>query len=386
MPVVSKITKSFVDSVPNTEKGQASYCDKKLPGFYLIVGMRAKTYIVQKDIHGKTIRYTIGRHTHVTAEQARKVAKEKLFWMSQGVNPNEQGKIEQAQNMTLAGALEGYLQTRRNLKERTRRDYRYYVDKYLFDWRDTMMTDITKDMIGKRHAYIAQHNGPTSANKSMRLLRALFNYAYATYDICPVNPVSYLTHVRGWYRENRRRTYIKPHELKSWWQAVHQLENDTYRDFLLMLLFTGLRRGEAQQLRWSDIDFTGRTITIPDTKNGDPLTLPLSSFLIEMLENRRMRYGNYKYVFPGPGQHGYLAEPKKGIYKVIAACGVDFSCHDLRRTFITIAESLDLSHYALKRLINHRITDMTGSYIIVDVERLREPVQRIADFILEQVK
>ncbi|USO04386.1 MAG: hypothetical protein H6853_03700 [Rhodospirillales bacterium] len=65
--------------------------------------------------------------------------------------------------------------------------------------------------------------------------------------------------------------------------------------------------------------------------------------------------------------------------------GISFTCHDLRRTFITIAESLEISAYALKRLINHRVTDVTGGYIIVDVERLRNPVQKIEAFILEKV-
>ena len=49
----------------------------------------------------------------------------------------------------------------------------------------------------------------------------------------------------GWYKEKRRRTYIKPYELKAWWGAVYDLENDTYRDLLLLLLFTGLRQSEG---------------------------------------------------------------------------------------------------------------------------------------------
>jgi integrase len=232
---------------------------------------------------------------------------------------------------------------------------------------------------------MAENNGPTTANKTMRLVRALFNYSYATYDICPANPVTYLTHIRGWYKERRRRTYIKPHDLKKWWQAVQALENDTYRDFFLLMLFTGLRRGEAQRLCWDDIDFIDKTFTVTDTKNGDPLTLPLGGFLLNMLEERRKRYGNYEYVFPGAGEHGYLHEPKKGIAKVIKSSGIQFTNHDLRRTFITIAESLEISAYALKRLINHRATDVTGGYIIVDVERLRSPVNKIEAFILEKV-
>ena len=66
--------------------------------------------------------------------------------------------------------------------------------------------------------------------------------------------------------------------------------------------------------------------------------------------------------------------------------GVSFSAHDLRRTFITIAESLDISVYALKRLLNHKmINDVTAGYIITDVYRLRVPMQKITDYILLQV-
>ena len=54
----------------------------------------------------------------------------------------------------------------------------------------------------------------------------------------------------------------------------------------------------------------------------------------------------------------------------------------MRRTFITIAESLDISGYAVKRLVNHKMSgDVTAGYIITDVERLRKPMQKITDFI-----
>ena len=157
------------------------------------------------------------------------------------------------------------------------------------------------------------------------------------------------------------------------------------RDYLIFLLFTGLRRTEAAKLKWEDIDFEDRTFTIHQTKNGDPLVLPMSDYIYEMLCNRHNRHTG-EYVFPGPGREGFLAEPKKAIYKVAVSSCVSFTCHDLRRTFITIAEGLDLPYYALKRLMNHRINDVTSGYIVMDVNRLREPTQKIADYIIKEVK
>jgi hypothetical protein len=57
---------------------------------------------------------------------------------------------------------------------------------------------------------------------------------------------------------------------------------------------------------------------------------------------------------------------------------------NLRRTLITIAESLDISAYALKNLLNHKSSnDVTAGYIISNPERLRIPMQRITDHLLK---
>ena len=158
---------------------------------------------------------------------------------------------------------------------------------------------------------------------------------------------------------------------------------ETVADYLLLLIFTGLRRQEAAQLRWENVDLLDRTLTIPDPKNHEPLRLPLSSVVLEMLEERASHAVN-EYVFPGTGAEGYLIEPRAAIQCVIETSGVDFTIHDLRRTFITIADSIDIPAYAIKRLVNHKMRgDVTAGYIVSDVERLRRPMQQITDFILK---
>lgn len=381
----AKLTKSTIDAMPTPEKGQTMYWDSDLPGFGLIVGPRSKTFVAQKDIRGRTVRSSIGRFGHFTADEARKIAKDRLYHMAQGINPNDDGKQAVQSAITLGVVLESYITMNHSLKPSTRKAYRHALHRYMGDWLPMLMTDIDKRMIGARHARIATEHSAYAANAAMRVLRALFNYAHATFDVCPANPVQYLTKIKAWFKEKRRRTYISPSDLPAWWQAVRGLENDTYRDFLLLLLFTGLRRGEAASLRWANINFKDRYFTITDTKNGDPLDLPLGQFLLDMLTARQQHHGSQEFVFPGPGTGGHLAEPKKGVLKVIQKSGVDFTCHDLRRTFITIAESLDVSGYALKRLLNHRVTDVTGGYIIMDAERLRGPAEKVEQFILERV-
>jgi len=195
------------------------------------------------------------------------------------------------------------------------------------------------------------------------------------------NPVSRLSRTRGWFRVERRRTVIKPYQLADWYQGTLKLQSDTARDYLHFTLMTGLRRGESASLSWDMVDFEDRTFTIPKTKNGESHTLPLSDFTFVLLKRRLKEYGGYHHVFPSNSKQGHYTDPKKAIEYVKDYSGVEFCMHDLRRTFITIAESLDISVYALKRMMNHKMAnDVTAGYIISDVERLRDPMQRITDY------
>ena len=193
----AKITKSFVDQTPFNNKGQTLYCDVDLAGFYLVIGKRAKTYIVQKDIQGRSVRITIGRHGHFTPEEARKIAKDHLYLMAQGIDPSKLEEKQREGVVTLKQVLEAYKLTRKNLSEVTIREYEYALKKYLPDWMGKLMSDITKDMVIARHAALGRNHGPATANGVMRVLRAMFNYAHATYDICEINPVSYLSKVKA---------------------------------------------------------------------------------------------------------------------------------------------------------------------------------------------
>ena len=157
------------------------------------------------------------------------------------------------------------------------------------------------------------------------------------------------------------------------------------RDYLLLLLFTGLRRVEAASLRWEDVDLKGKVLRIPaaNTKAGRKLDLPLTDVVHDLLVARR-RLGDTKFVFPANSKSGHLAEPKFALRQVAKACGVEISVHDLRRTFLTAAEAADISHFALKALVNHALgNDVTGGYVQMTVERLREPAQRVADRLKE---
>jgi integrase len=329
---------------------------------------------------------------------ARRKAQELLGSMTLGKNPTAERRAARSVSVTLAQALEDFLKARNALKPRTVASYRYYLPKCFPEWLALPLRQIKKDMVARRHALIGQEQGHATANLSCRYLRSIFNYSMGRYEgyngmaILSENPVLRLSHTRSWFKVERRRTYIKDSDLGVFLDAVDALRielagsrktTEVVPDYIELLLLTGLRRNEAARIKWADADFEARAFTITDTKNNQPLTLPLSDRVYEILSQRHEATGGSGFVFPGEGKAGYLTDPKRQMKKIIAMSGVKFSIHDLRRTFATVAESLDISYSVLKRLLNHKQAgDVTAGYIIHDVERLRLPMQAITNAIL----
>lgn len=393
-----KFSKLEIDRIPHPESGQKLFWDTSLRGFGLRVTPGVKTYIVEGRLHGKTCRVKIGRHGPFTVDQARSEAMGLLRLMAQGVNPNSQKRDKKTLGTTLAEAYSDYKQARK-LRPKTVQIYDSVFRRCFPDWMTLPLVQISKEMVEERHREISEKNGPrgkgeAQAHQAMRTLRSVLNFAAVKYEtesgepILTVNPVKRLNDLKAWNDVPRRKTVIREHQLKAWASAVMGLDNPVARDFLLLLLFTGLRRSEAASLCWSDIDFEAKTLSIPGdrTKNHDDHCLPLTRELICLLQERsKVRRIDNPFIFPGDGKCGYILEPKRQIKHVIERSGVRFMCHDLRRTFLSVAESLDVSYYALKKIANHRDgSDVTAGYIVNDVERLREPMQRINKFLSDK--
>jgi integrase len=382
MPTI-RLTKRAVEAIENVDSGQCFHWDTQLTGFGVKATKSGKSYVVEGQVNRKRRRYVIGNVEVFALEQARKRAQSILVDMANGIDPNQRKRGEIVEAITVAEAFENFFKMKSGLAENTITDYRRTCDKYLVKWANRPLVDITRQLVLTRHRKLSEENGETTANSVFRYFRSVYNFTAATFDDFPANPVTILTQARAWNKQHRRQTVVPANLLPAWWKATIA-EDATTRDILLTALFTGMRRSEITAMSWDNVDVMNRSLTIPKTKNGDPLTLPLSEFLCELFRNRRKLTGNSPWIFPSDSAAGHIQETKKMVARVSTAINHRFTMHDLRRTYITIAESLDIPHYALKRLLNHRTdNDITGGYIVMNVERLREPVERVATRILE---
>jgi integrase len=383
-----KLTNRVVDAYLFTQKGQVFYWDDELAGFGMYVGMATKTWCVQQRIGNKTKRMVIGKYPAMTAEQAREAAKKAIGELAKGIDTTNEKREQKIKAVTLGEVFTEFLSAR-TLKPKTVKDYTGVMNNIYPDWLRLPITDITRDAVERRHKKTGTERGEAYANLGARTLRSVLNFASAKYEtgkglsILSDNPVKRISQTRGWYKVDRRTGHLKSHQLAEWFNAVLTIDNPTIRDYLIFVLMTGCRKNEAAKLQWNDIDLIDKSYILRDPKNGITMQLPLSDYLADMLTTRKANNSS-AFVFPGDGAGGYLVEPKRQLAKIIEQTGTSFIMHDLRRTFVTIAESLDISSFAVKALVNHKQgDDVTSGYIQINVERLRKPMQSISDFMLK---
>ncbi|HNB90686.1 MAG TPA: integrase family protein [Plasticicumulans sp.] len=401
-----KFTKRALEAVPAAAAGKReTLLDTECPALAIrVTDKGVKSFILQRRVNGKPTFVTLGRFPEMTVEQARKAATGAHVQINDGTDPNAVKRADRARKLTLADVLDDYLKGR-DLKPRTVAGYRRQVEVNLAEWKDKPLLSISRDMVERKHASLSEprsyvvngrsvHRGSEAeANYAMRVLRALMTYAAGKYedeDGAPILsdiPTRRLSATRAWHRIERRQTVIKPTQLADLHAALWRVQpvrgpryDDDARAYLELLLLTGLRKNEAAQLRVADVDLAARTLTVPDTKNRRPHTLPLSDRLETLLRSRIEAAGTDPATLLFP----HVRDVRRLIERIATETGITFCPHDLRRTFITIAESLDIPAYALKRLLNHKSgADVTAGYIVIDTERLREPMQRITDFMLK---
>lgn len=416
-----KLTCEAVKALALPESGQMLVYDTVLRGFGVRLTKGARMYIVEARVAGRKERKMIAAADdetlltardktiqRMTAKDARIAARTALADMANRPKPTataqqqsqETASIEAPEPITLEAAIKTFFAGRK-LKASTEADYRHVFDKYFKDWQPTQLNDITPQQVLKRFQKLSAESGEATANKAMRILGSLWNHARASTagndgtHVLRENPVKRIGETKSWHKIGRRQTYLTATDLPGWFTAVRGLTSelnqhhaDAFKDYLELLLRTGMRRSEAANLRWRDINMVAKTFTIVAPKNSRDLTLPMSDQIHQIFERRKLATderdvtdeGNVTEPVPFPGARGgTLSDPRKFLAPIRKASGTTFTFHDLRRSFAVIADSLDLSHYSLKRLLNHVDDDVTMGYLVHDPERLREPMQRISD-------
>jgi integrase len=376
-------TKAALDSLPLPASGQrATYHDAKTNGLQIrVTSNGVKTFSMFRRVkNGDPERVTLGRYPDISVEEARKKAARINALIAEGINPNSDARALKTET-TLQELFDEFLKHRRNkrgayLSEKTKRSYRYDFGLYLAKWSNRQLSKFKDTDFVKLHTEIGKEH-PVTANRVIALASSLFGYAAERKLFKGVNPAQGIKK----FPENERDRFLRTDELPAFFAALAEEPNDILRDYFLISLLTGARRSNVQEMQWSQIHFERGEWRIPTTKNGEPQTVTLTPEAIEIL---RTRQGcDPIWVFPGTGATGHLVEPKKAWKRVLERAGIaDLRIHDLRRTLGTWQTKMGASLAIVGKSLNHKSHSTTAIYARLDLDPVRESVERATDAIL----
>lgn len=366
-------TKAEIDALPIPEHGKRiDYQDLKISGLNIrVTHTGTKTFSVLRRIkNGRLERVTLGRYPNMSIDQARRKAMEINLAISDGVNPAELKRIQQAER-TFSDLFEEYIDRHSKLNKKTwMEDAQKYNNHLKQSIGKVKLSNIDRSTIANVHSTITKTGRKISANRVLALISSVFSWGISV-GLCENNPVLGIRR----NKETSRERFMQGDELPRFFQSLADEPNETIRDYILMSLLTGARKSNVCSMRWEDINFERAEWRIKETKNGTPQTVTLSPEAIEVLINRQSNES--PFVFPGIGKNGYLMQPKRGWARIMQRAGIEnLKIHDLRRTLGSWQAKTGASLVIIGKSLNHKNQNTTAIYARLDLDPVRDSVNK----------
>lgn len=417
-------------------KQQSIMWDAKTPGLGLrATAAGARSYIFESRLQGKTVRITIGDIRTWTVGKAQAEATRHKAQTDQGIDPrqlraDQRAKADAAhletrrQAVTLESAWPVYLTARKNKwGERTYADHVKLADKGGQEKKRgkgetgpaplaALLPELLTDLSGERIArWLTKESEtrPTSAALSFRLLRGFIRWAADIPEYSGLVPADAYTArvVRDALPPVKAKDgdCLQREQLVDWFAAVRRIGSPVISTYLQALLITGARREEMAALRWDDVDFKWRSLSIRDKVEGSRI-IPLTPYLASLLatlkrinstppEPEKLRSGARPspewapspWVFSSAlSESGRLAEPRIAHNEALAAAGLPhLTLHGLRRSFGTLCEWTETPSGVSAQIMGHKPSALAEKhYRRRPLDLLRKFHDQIEVWMLEQ--
>lgn len=218
---------------------------------------------------------------------------------------------------------------------------------------------------------------PKTVNNHLTLLRTMLNVAV---------DLGWL-HMVPRFKKPRVRLFSEDFaylrtsdEILRFLRLAREREGEMVFALFATAVFTGMRAGELAGLRWPDVDFDTRIVTVQrsfdgPTKSGDVRYVPLVDALLPVLRAWRLRHPG-EVVFTN--RDGRPLQPSGRVFqevfhRVLDAAGFKprtvkgkqrphIRFHDLRHTFASHWMANGGELFTLQKVLGHKSTQMTMRY------------------------
>jgi len=258
------------------------------------------------------------------------------------------------------------------------------------EWRDELLATPKKYGGGKRSG--------ADVNRTIAALSSAMTHAVRELGWIERNPCERVTKPK---EAGGRVRFLTDEELPRLLDAVRASPHPDLLPAVLLALTTGARKGEILGLRWSQIDFKRRAITLAhgETKNNAGRALPLSGEIVELLKARsKVRNLKDDRVFP-PAEGCKEMELREPWKAALVQAGIDvrqatrsgrsrkdaspmmtsdFRWHDLRHTAASYLTMAGVSAIEVARVLGHKTLAMSLRYSHLTPDRVTELGDKLA--------
>ena len=398
---------------------QAFLWDTEAPGLAVRAtpGSEARGFIFQGRLNGKALRLTIGDVRAWGIDAARAEAPRLQTLIDQGIDPRQEkadklaaidAKREESRRIE-APALEAwraYIEARRpkwsvphladhqNVSKeggepRTRGRRKGESDVTLPGaLRPLLLLPLARIDADRVRVWLEEEalRRPTHARLAFGLLRAFLNWCsdrpeyrdQIHADACTPRAAR-----ESLPKKAAKDDCLQREQLATWFKQVREIRNPVISAYLQTLLLIGPRREELSGLRWEDVDFQWKSLTIKDKVEGQR-TIPLTPYVAALLASLPRRN---EWVFSSPAAaDGRLQEPRIAHNKALTAAGLPaLSLHGLRRSFGTLAEWVECPVGVVAQIQGHKPSATAEKhYRRRPIDLLRMWHVKIEGWILEQ--
>jgi len=345
--------------------------DRAARGLYLIIEPSGfKSFATRCRINGKPAKIS---HGNVPLSVARKLHADVLHEIKEGRDPRvakQQARTKRRaiEADTFAAIVERYFQIVCGLKrdgdKLTFNDNHRTAGRRLADLERLVLPILGNRPITliKRSEVVALldkiqlDNGPVMADRTLGVMRSIFNWHAARSDDYRSPLVKGMARTKVGERERRR--VLTDDEICKVWNTNAE---GPFPALIKFLLLTGARRDEAARMTWSEIK--SGDWRLPATRNKTKLDLirPLSAATLAVIESQR-RDDDSRYVFTTNGKTPFsvFSRFKINFDSVTGTSG--WTLHDLRRTARSLMSRAGVNDHHAERCLGHVIGGVKGVY------------------------
>lgn len=230
-------------------------------------------------------------------------------------------------------------------------------------FRETLISEITPELI-REALKVKKSKAPATYNKHLAVLSAILDYATlqqeeaeATTQYINKNPCK---EVRSLKVNNKRIRYLSDEEKPRLLRSAKDIGGLFYLK-VLMALATGMRKGELEMLRWSDIDYTRGLANLHDTKNGTARHTPIPDVILGMVKQHR-QLGN-GLMFPSSTNPEKPFDYKKQWANCLKSADIqNFRWHDMRHDTASTLARDGRTLKEIAEILGHKSLASTDRY------------------------